>query len=267
MGLPGETTPPAQSAGWAARTESLAMPGSARPFRRRVAVQPLRVFPVERTPAERLFGAAGSRRWLNVTVALLGLIVLMPVMIVIAALIRLTSPGPILYRQVRVGLDRRNGADHEALSRRRRDLGGRPFVMYKFRTMHHDDSPGSQVWASPDDPRITPLGRVLRKCRLDELPQLWNVLKGDMNIVGPRPEQPEIFADLRNQLDRYHHRQRVLPGITGHAQINLHYDASIDDVRKKLLLDLQYIEQSSAMADLKIMLLTLPVIVTGKGAW
>jgi lipopolysaccharide/colanic/teichoic acid biosynthesis glycosyltransferase len=126
---------------------------------------------------------------------------------------------------------------------------------------------GVQVWAQPRDPRVTRLGAVLRKYRLDELPQLFNVLKGDMNIVGPRPEQPKIFAELRDQIDRYPERQRVLPGITGWAQINQSYDQCLSDVRNKLNYDLEYIERESAVQDLLILLRTVPVIVFKKGAW
>jgi lipopolysaccharide/colanic/teichoic acid biosynthesis glycosyltransferase len=126
---------------------------------------------------------------------------------------------------------------------------------------------GVQVWAQPRDPRVTRLGAVLRKYRLDELPQLFNVLKGDMNIVGPRPEQPKIFAELRDQIDRYPERQRVLPGITGWAQINQSYDQCLSDVRNKLSYDLEYIERESAVQDLLILLRTVPVIVFKKGAW
>ena len=124
-----------------------------------------------------------------------------------------------------------------------------------------------QVWATPNDFRVTRLGRIMRKYRLDELPQLFNVLKGDMNIVGPRPEQPTIFATLRGQVDGYAQRQRVRPGITGWAQINHHYDASIDDVRRKVALDLEYIARQSFAEDLRIMLQTAPVLVFKKGAW
>ncbi|MEJ2504584.1 MAG: sugar transferase, partial [Gemmatimonadota bacterium] len=134
------------------------------------------------------------------------LLLLLPVMALVALAVRLTSSGPILFRQVRVGLDRRSRGNGRQDSRRQRDLGGRPFVMYKFRTMYQDAGSRGQVWASPDDPRVTPVGRFLRKTRLDELPQLWTVLKGDMNIVGPRPEQPDIFSDLRTRLEQYHRR-------------------------------------------------------------
>src|SRR5437660_8668811 len=108
---------------------------------------------------------------------------------------------------------------------------------------------------------------MLRKYRLDELPQLWNVLRGDMNVVGPRPEQPKIFSDLRGKIDHYQHRQRVRPGITGWAQINLHYDSSLDDVRRKVSYDLEYIGRQSVLEDLRIMANTVPVMLFKKGAW
>ena len=213
-------------------------------------------------------GESRARRVLNVTVALIGLIVAAPLLLAIALLVRLTSPGPILYRQVRVGHDRRDPMLPSGNHRRCIDYGGKPFTIYKFRTMAASASrSNAQVWAQRNDVRVTPLGRVLRKTRLDELPQLFNVLRGDMNIVGPRPEQPTIFAALRNQVPRYQERQRARPGITGWAQINHHYDTSIDDVRTKVLYDLEYISRQSFLYDLRIMLQTLPVLVFRKGAW
>jgi lipopolysaccharide/colanic/teichoic acid biosynthesis glycosyltransferase len=205
---------------------------------------------------------------LNVAVAAVGLIVAAPLMLGIAILIRLTSKGPILFRQVRVGVDRRKPGVPPGNHRRSIDYGGVPFTIYKFRTMTAvASSKGRQVWASPDDARVTVVGRFLRKFRLDELPQLFNVLNGDMNVVGPRPEQPTIFAGLRTQVQEYAYRQRVLPGITGLAQINQHYDTSVEDVRRKVAFDLEYIAQESFMQDLRIMLFTAPVLVFRKGAW
>ena len=207
-----------------------------------------------------------ARRVLNVAVAATGLVVTAPLIALIAVAIRLTSPGPILFRQPRIGLDRRRGFGGN--SRRVVDLGGQPFTIYKFRTMRPSaDGTAEQVWATPDDPRVTRLGRVLRKYRLDELPQLYNVLLGDMNVVGPRPEQPAIFAELRQQVPGYPLRQRVRPGITGWAQINLRYDRTIDDVRKKVAFDLDYIRRQSGREDLKIMLRTLPVMLFRRGGW
>jgi len=146
------------------------------------------------------------------------------------------------------------------------DLGGAPFTMYKFRTMRPAGHTGKQVWAQADDERITPLGRVLRRFRLDELPQLFNVLKGDMNVVGPRPEQPDIFVYLREQIESYPRRQRVRPGITGWAQINQGYDTSVDDVRRKVGYDLEYIRRQSVLEDFRIMVRTLPVMMFRRGS-
>ena len=206
-----------------------------------------------------------ARRIVNIVVALIGLLITAPLMLVVALLIRLTSRGPVFYKQQRVGLDRRAFGEPAGNSRRSVDHGGRLFTIYKFRTMRVGQA--SQVWASPDDPRTTPLGRILRKYRIDELPQLVNVLKGDMNVVGPRPEQPAIFQELRTKIDHYPIRQQVLPGITGLAQITLSYDSSVDDVRKKLKMDMRYLRRRSAVEDIRIMALTLPVLVFRRGAW
>ncbi len=219
-------------------------------------------------PADRpTYTESRACRMLNVVVAAVGLIVTAPIMLIVAALVKLSSPGPVFYTQPRVGLDRRDGrATPEQRARRKTDLGGRVFKIYKFRTMSADSDRAGQVWASNEDPRITRIGRILRKYRLDELPQLWNVLRGEMNIVGPRPEQPRIFQDLRTQVESYQKRQRVLPGITGWAQINHAYDQSIDDVRKKVEYDLEYISRRSLSEDLKIMARTIPVMIGKKGS-
>jgi len=208
------------------------------------------------------------RRILNVLVASVGLVLAAPLMAVIAVLVKLTSRGPVFYTQVRIGLDRRDPKVRAVHPRRSLDQGGRPFRIYKFRTMSAAEvGADAQVWARPDDPRVTTVGRILRKYRLDELPQLFNVLRGDMNVVGPRPEQPRIFDDLRGQVHGYQVRQRVRPGITGWAQVNQHYDNSIEDVRRKVQYDLEYIRRQSLAEDCRIMLQTVPVIVFRKGAW
>jgi lipopolysaccharide/colanic/teichoic acid biosynthesis glycosyltransferase len=207
-----------------------------------------------------------ARRALSVVVAAIGLVLAAPIMAVLAVLIKVTMPGPVIFKQKRVGIDRRwmSGGNH----RRARDVGGEPFTIYKFRTMTvAQPGDAAEVWATPDDPRITPLGGVLRKFRLDEIPQLWNVLRGDMNVVGPRPEQPAIFQQLREQIPRYGKRQRVRPGITGWAQINQHYDTCLDDVRRKVAYDLEYVARLSAMEDFKIMLKTVPTMLFRKGGW
>jgi lipopolysaccharide/colanic/teichoic acid biosynthesis glycosyltransferase len=207
-------------------------------------------------------------RAVNFVLALTALLLLLPVFVVIALLVRLTSRGPVLYTQMRVGLDRRLPLDASQNQRRERDLGGQPFTIYKFRTMWVDAEHGSgAVWAQQRDPRVTPVGRLLRQYRLDELPQLLNVLRGDMNIVGPRPERPTIFAELREHIAEYPLRQRAKPGITGLAQINHHYDRSLEDVRTKVHYDLEYIRRQSVTEDFRIMLKTVPVILLRRGGW
>jgi lipopolysaccharide/colanic/teichoic acid biosynthesis glycosyltransferase len=209
-----------------------------------------------------------ASRVLNVVVAAVALILLSPLLLLIALAVRLTSHGPILYMQTRVGLDRRQTLVNALYDRRMQDLGGRIFTIYKFRTMHADAEAGSgAVWASKGDPRVTTLGRFLRKTRLDELPQLFNVLTGDMNIVGPRPERPSIFARLRHDIREYPLRQLAKPGITGWAQINTDYDQSIEDVRRKVHYDLEYIRDQSLVHDLRIMARTVPVILFRRGGW
>jgi len=244
-------------------------------------------------------------RTVNFTLAAIALVLLTPLLLAIALAVKLTSRGPIIYRQTRVGVDRRvsggdrrgggdkrrtvdtqqrgtaaaegdrrasaRGGDRRAVGRRagdRRavDVGGRAFTMYKFRTMSVNAEAAGAVWAAKNDARITPIGGLLRGTRLDEIPQLVNVLKGDMNIVGPRPERPSIFNQLRKEIDRYQLRQRAKPGITGWAQINQNYDTSIDDVRRKVEYDLAYIERRSVVEDMRIMAKTLPVMIFRKGA-
>ncbi len=232
-----------------------------------------KLWPADRQPALGTLGDPSHprsrvNRILNFVLALLGLLALLPVLLLVALMIRLTSRGPVLYTQVRVGLDRRLPLDATQNQRRERDLGGRPFTMYKFRTMRVDAEHGSgAVWAQQQDPRVTALGPFLRQYRLDELPQLLNVLRGEMNIVGPRPERPTIFAELREHIAEYPLRQRAKPGITGLAQINHHYDRSLDDVRTKVHYDLEYIRRQSVTEDLRIMLKTVPVVLLRRGGW
>jgi lipopolysaccharide/colanic/teichoic acid biosynthesis glycosyltransferase len=207
-------------------------------------------------------------RALNFTLALLAIVLLLPVLLLIALVVRLSSPGPVLYTQERIGLDQRWRQPNSSNRRRRVDLGGKPFTIYKFRTMIADAEQASgAVWARPVDPRVTRVGRVLRQYRLDELPQLLNVLKGEMNIVGPRPERPQIFARLRAEIAEYPLRQRTKPGITGLAQIHHHYDRSVEDVRIKVRYDLEYIRRRSLWEDLRIMLKTVPAILFRRGGW
>ena len=222
--------------------------------------------------AEELQTAALSNQWvsrvLNVLLALIALLFALPILILVGLAVKLTSRGPVFYTQERVGLDRRSVGRAEQNRRRQRDLGGQPFTIYKFRTMRVDaERESGAVWARQDDPRVTPVGGFLRQYRLDELPQLLNVLRGEMNIVGPRPERPSIFAELRGHIAEYPLRQRAKPGITGLAQISHHYDRSIDDVRRKVHFDLEYIRRQSVWEDVRIMLQTIPVILFRRGGW
>jgi lipopolysaccharide/colanic/teichoic acid biosynthesis glycosyltransferase len=168
------------------------------------------------------------KRIIDFTIALIVLLLTWPLFIAIAILVKLTSKGPVIYSQRRVGRILQNKTDF--------------FIMYKFRTMTNKaESSTGAVWAVENDPRLTVLGKALRKTRLDELPQLVNVLKGDMSLVGPRPERPEIALQLEKQIPYYLERTYgVLPGITGLAQVYQGYDASIDDVKSKILYDFAY---------------------------
>jgi lipopolysaccharide/colanic/teichoic acid biosynthesis glycosyltransferase len=219
---------------------------------------------IDVTPAQR---SEALSRVVNYVVAVVAIVLLLPVIALIVAVIKLTSRGPVLYSQIRVGVDRRFRSS-DVFDRRAHDFGGRLFRMYKFRTMRADaESDGREVWAQKNDPRTTPIGRVLRATRLDELPQLYNVLRGDMNIVGPRPERPSIFHELRANIPEYPLRQRVKPGITGWAQVNHSYDACVDDVRRKIHYDLEYLRRQCMIEDLRIMSMTLPVMFFRKGGW
>lgn len=190
-----------------------------------------------------------ARRVISVIASLILLVLFLPVMPFVAIAIKLTSPGPVLYRQLRTG------------------LRGKTFVLLKFRTMCCDaeDSTGP-AWAQEDDPRITPLGHWLRKTRLDEIPQLWNVFCGDMDFVGPRPERPEFEEELARKIPYYGIRHVIRPGITGWAQICYEYGASIEKSKEKLKYDIYYIKNMGLGLDLFIILRTLKVVLLGRGA-
>jgi lipopolysaccharide/colanic/teichoic acid biosynthesis glycosyltransferase len=162
-----------------------------------------------------------------------------PVILICGLLVRLTSPGPALYSQVRLGLK------------------GRPFRIFKLRTMRNDcEKVGGVQWSKPGDPRVTWIGRILRKTHLDELPQLWNVLRGDMSLVGPRPERPEFTPSLEKAIPRYRDRLCVKPGVTGLAQVQLPPDTDVHSVRRKLAFDLHYIGRIGLWLDLRLILCT-----------
>lgn len=246
-----------------------------RPIRHYGHLSSARLRLIEPAPRQVLFVARElspvhevARRLLTVVAALAGLVFAAPVMILVALAVRLTSRGPIIYTQVRVGQDRRRRAGATGAPRRANDLGGKPFRIYKFRTMRVDaEKRSGAVWASQNDPRLSPVGGFLRKYRLDELPQLMNVIKGDMNIVGPRPERPSIFQELSRNIPQYEARQLVKPGITGLAQVSQQYDQCLDDVRNKLRYDLEYLRSQSLFEDVRIMARTVPVVLLRKGGW
>jgi len=192
-----------------------------------------------------------GKRTLDVVGATVLLVLGIPAMVAVALSIWIESrgSGPILFHQTRVG------------------LGGRPFRLYKFRSMRADaEADGVARWATVGDPRVTRLGRFIRKTRLDEMPQLFNVLRGEMSLVGPRPERPEFVADLSSRLRYYPERHRVKPGLTGWAQLNYQYGSSIDDAKKKLEYDLYYVKNASLFLDLVILLETVEIVLWGKGA-
>ena len=191
-----------------------------------------------------------SKRAIDVVITLFALALALPVGLLVAAAIKLTSHGPVLYHQQRVGRT------------------GRVFTVHKFRSMQVDAEAGTgAIWATPGmDPRVTRIGRYLRRLRLDELPQLWNVLTGDMSLVGPRPERPEFVQDLTTQIPFYGQRHVVKPGLTGWAQVRYTYGATIEDAMEKLQYDLFYIKNMSIALDLYIMLSTVKTILTRKGS-
>jgi sugar transferase (PEP-CTERM system associated) len=189
-----------------------------------------------------------AKRLLDLAAAIPGIVLALPLMMLTAMAVRLDSVGPVLYRQERVG------------------EGGRVFTLYKFRSMRADAENGVPVWAADGDQRVTRIGRIIRKTRLDEMPQLWNVIRGDMSFVGPRPERPFFVESLSVQIPFYRQRHAVKPGITGWAQVKYHYGSSIEDATEKLRYDLYYIKHLSIIFDVTILLDTVKVILFGKGA-
>ena len=210
------------------------------------------------------------KRGLDVALSGIGLLILLPLFAVVAIAIKLDSRGPIVYSQERIGLNRRRrgtGSLPRGGERRRADSFGRPFKMYKFRSMVADAEKGTgPVWATKTDSRVTRVGKLLRKTRIDETPQLWNVLLGDMSIVGPRPERPTFVRSFAEALPGYSERCAALPGITGLAQVKSQYDSSIETVNRKLQYDLYYVRYGRLMLDLKIMAATVKVMARGEGA-
>jgi sugar transferase (PEP-CTERM system associated) len=189
------------------------------------------------------------RRLFDIVLATVGFVVTAPVLLLTALAIRLEDGGTVLYRQQRIGLD------------------GRPFMLFKFRSMREDaESDGTPSWAVERDSRVTKTGRIIRKLRIDELPQLWNMMRGDMTLIGPRPERPYFVRQLSEAIPFYDYRHAVRPGITGWAQVSFRYGASLEDTRRKLSYDLYYIKNRGLLLDIAILLMTVSVVLRGKGA-
>ena len=189
-----------------------------------------------------------ARRIVSTLTAATGLLLFLPFFPFVVLMVRLSSPGPIFFRQVRVG------------------LGGRNFTVYKFRTMRTDAEATGAKWATKDDPRVTSIGRFMRKTRLDEVPQLWNVLRGDMGFVGPRPERPEFVPLLAEKIPYFDLRHMIRPGLTGWAQVRYGYGATMEQNREKLEFDLYYIKHMTLGLDLLIMFETIKTIIRRQGA-
>ncbi len=220
---------------------------------------------------------AVCKRAFDISVAISGLILSLLLFIIIPIMIKLDSPGPVFFRQVRVGINRRRKdrrritapatGERRGRNRRRQDLYGRPFMIIKFRSMvDNAEKKCGPIWATADDPRITRVGAFLRKTRLDEIPQFINILKGDMSLVGPRPERPHFVEQLSKEVPHFLDRLQVTPGITGLAQVRNGYDSSVDSVHKKISYDLTYIRYWNIWTDLRILVATILVVLTGRGA-
>lgn len=213
---------------------------------------------IDNLPADWLHAARAVRagrievalhRLLDLTAGIVLVLFTLPLMLVTALAIKLESRGPVFYRQERVG------------------RGGRPFMLVKFRSMRTDaEAAGRPVWASRQDPRVTRVGRIIRRARIDEIPQVFNVLMGDMAFVGPRPERPAFVEELRRQIPHYDDRAVVKPGITGWAQVNYPYGASVEDARMKLAYDLYYVKRRSLFLDLLILVATVRVVLFQEGS-
>lgn len=202
---------------------------------------------IEVMPEIMSHGAKLAKRAIDIFVSLFILIMMLPLLLIIALLIRISSRGPVFYKQIRVG---KNGAE---------------FTMYKFRSMYKDAEEYGPEWAGEKDPRITWIGRIIRKIYLDEVPQMINVLNNEMSLVGPRPERPYFVEILKKDIPYYYKRIAIKPGITGWAQIKHKYDESLSDVKEKLKYDFYYIENMSLKLDFKIMINTILVILFMKG--
>jgi len=225
---------------------------------------------------DRLVGGLTWKRVADIALSVIALVLLSPVMLAAALAVKLTSSGPAVFSQERVGInrrtnDRRGARRHFGSDRRNKDRRvlinyGKPFKMFKFRTMVIDAEKGTPVWAQKNDARVTAVGAVLRRSRIDELPQFVNVLRGEMSIVGPRPERAYFIAEIEKELPEFQQRLRAKPGITGLAQVEHGYANAVNEMYVKLDFDLQYIRDLKPRSDLRILFKTVSVVLTGKGA-
>lgn len=224
----------------------------------------------ESAPALRIPGRTYlvCKRAFDVAVSALALVCFGLALPLLALIIKLDSPGPVFYSQERVGINRRRrGGTAEAGAERRKVLQpGRPFKVHKLRTMRTDAEAGGPQWAAQNDARVTRVGRFLRKTRIDELPQFLNVLKGEMSLIGPRPERLVFVRQLEKEIPNYRDRLLVLPGITGLAQVLNGYDDGLESVKRKIALDREYISRAGLRQDGRILLSTVGVVLKGEGA-
>jgi lipopolysaccharide/colanic/teichoic acid biosynthesis glycosyltransferase len=232
---------------------------------------------IQYTVGERMPTTFMAKRFFDVVIASVAIMVLFPIMAIVALAIKIDSRGPIFFVQERVGLNRRRAERRRKRERanldarsgtdRRKEMNpGRPFSMYKFRSMVRGAEDNGPALACDNDPRATRFGKLMRKTRIDEIPQFINVLKGDMSIIGPRPERSFFINQVKRDVPEFTMRLMVKPGITGLAQVEHGYTKSIDEMKRKLSYDLKYIVDLSPMLEIKILLKTVYVVITGKGA-
>ncbi|MBU0743334.1 sugar transferase [bacterium] len=211
----------------------------------------------------------GPKRSVDIVISVFALILFAVLLPLIAVAIKIDSRGPVFFLQSRIGIDRRlrRKSPCSTCPERRRVLyPGKPFRIYKLRTMRLDAEATGPQWATENDSRITRVGRILRKTRLDEFPQFMNVLRAEMSVIGPRPERLCFIRQLEHDIPLYHDRLMILPGITGLAQVINGYDTDVDSVRRKVALDKQYISNIGWRTDLRILLMTIRTVLQGEGA-
>lgn len=236
---------------------------------------PIKIFKHEIKSLMKYLANAKLKRLLDFAGAAIGLALLSFIFLILSLLIKLDSKGPVFYYQIRIGRNRRRKSrrtltaetriDRRYNDRRKQDLHGQPFVIYKFRTMREDaEKKCGPVWATDNDPRITTVGKFLRETHLDELPQLLNILRGEMSFVGPRPERPHFVSQFSHQIPDYTKRLKMKPGLTGLAQVNCGYDNSMESVMNKLKYDLEYNQNGSLYSYLKIIVMTIYQTFIGK---